>query len=73
MTTLTVPASGLTLTSPRSSNVQIHPTKTENKPPQVLQLDLAPGLLEEVLKSVNGVKGVYISFGKVTVIPPRHQ
>ena len=62
MAPITVPDGGLSLPS---FTVE---SKTNIKPSQVMQLDLAPGVLEEMLTSARqGGKGVKVSFGKTMV------
>ena len=65
MAPLTVPDEGLTLLE---SPTSISEGKNGNKPLQIMQLDLADGVLEEILKSArHGVKGLNVSFGKTIV------
>jgi len=65
MVQLTVPESGLTLPhTPTFTN----DSDTESQPLQIMQLDLAEGILKEIFKnSRHGGKGVNITFGKSIV------
>ena len=65
MVPLTVPDSGLTLLG---SPMLTAGDKKENNPLQVMQLDLADGILEDLIKSArHGGKGLNVSFGKTIV------
>ncbi len=63
---LTVPESGLTLLGSPTPTAEV---KSDNKPLQIMQLDLADGVLQDVFKSArHGGKGVNVTFGKTIVI-----
>ena len=65
---LTIPADGMTLVGSHASNTVENPSKSAGQPVQVMRLDLAPGMLNEILKSsVNNKKKMHISFGRVVV------
>lgn len=70
MGTLTVPASGVTLIGSSASDAANHSLKIAGQPVQVMRLDLAPGVLTDILKSsLNNKKKIQISFGRVVVSP----
>lgn len=64
MVPLTVPEGGLTLLdSPMST------ADDKTKPLQIVQLDLADAILEDIFKSARqGGKGLNVTFGKTIVI-----
>lgn len=65
MAHLTIPESGLTLVEPLASKTE---TKTDGRPLQIMELELADGVLQEMFKSArHGGKGVNLSFGKTIV------
>lgn len=67
MAQLTIPEGGLVLAGAPSSN-NANGSSAGTKPPQAMRLDLADGVLEEILRaSRNGGKGVHMSFGKTVV------
>ena len=64
MDLLALPETGLTL----SRSPTYHGDKTESKPLQIMQLDLADGVLEDIVNSArHGLKGVNVTFGKTIV------
>ncbi len=64
---LSIPEGGLVLAGAPSSNDANGPS-AGTKPLQAMRLDLADGVLEEILKaSCNSGKGVHMSFGKTVV------
>ena len=66
MNTLKLPPGGLALEA--TPNTDKSSTKSELKPAQVFQLNLASGLLEDLLKEARtGGKGVHIILGKSPV------
>ena len=68
MAPLSIPDSGLNLVDVDRSETVIKVSESDSTILQTLQLDLAEGLLEEVLKSArHGGKGVHVSFGKTVV------
>ncbi len=70
MGSLTVPASGMTLVGSPTSNADDNSSKTATHPVQVMRLDLAPGVLNDFLKSpLSSTKKIHISFGRVVVSP----
>lgn len=65
---LTIPEGGLTLVGSPGSNVADASCKTTGPPVQVMRLDLAPGVVKELLHSSgNDKKRMHISFGRVVV------
>ena len=68
MGTLTVPASGMTLVGSPASNNADNSLKAAGQPVQVMRLDLAPGVLSDLLKnSANNKRKIHISFGRAVV------
>ncbi len=68
MQSLAIPVGGLKLTGSPTSDLPNDPAQKEVNSTQVMRLELASDVLEDLLKFVaNGGKGVHISFGKVTV------
>ncbi len=71
MGALTVPASGMTLVGSPAFNADENSSQTATHPVQVMRVDLAPGVLNDFLKSPLGnTKKIHISFGRVVVSPP---
>ncbi len=68
MIPLAIPESGLTLVDSVQSQTENGPLKADNKPIQIMQLELTDDVLQEVLRSArHGGKGVNMSFGKMIV------
>lgn len=66
MESLLGPKSGIVLLG--APNADTKQSRLETKSTQVMRLDLAEGMLSELLKSVrSGGKGVHVSFGKTPV------
>ena len=66
MDTVQVPKTGLVLTSPSKLD-----NDAQVKPPQIMELDLAGGVLDELVRSVRqGKKDVHLCFGKIPVCSP---
>lgn len=66
MESLLGPNSGIALLG--APNADAKYSKLETKSTQVMRLDLAEGMLSELLKSVrSGGKGIHVSFGKTPV------
>ena len=64
MVALTVPAEGFTLSGASPTN-----TELQNRPPQVIQLDLAQKELDDLLKILRAHDGKgQITFGKAPVM-----
>lgn len=60
-----IPESGLTLVDSETENGL---PKADNKPIQIMQLDLTDDMLQEILRNArHGGKGVNMSFGKMIV------
>ena len=70
MPPLTVPEAGLTLLGSPTPTPE---SKNESKPLQIMQLDLADGVLEEIVKCArHGGKSMNVSFGKTIVKHPQY-
>lgn len=68
MIPLAIPESGLTLVDSAQSQTENGPLKADNKPIQIMQLELTDDVLQEILRSArHGGKGVNMSFGKMIV------
>ena len=68
MAQLLVPDSGLTLIDHAKPKLQDPTSKNNNGLAQIMQLDLSPNLLGDLLKSArHGGKGVNVQFGKTIV------
>ena len=69
MDPLLVPKSGIALVG--APNADAKNSKPDTKPTQVMRLDLAEGMFNELLRSVrSGGKGIHVSFGKIPVCIP---
>ena len=72
MIPLAIPESGLTLVDSAQSQTENGPLKADNKPIQIMQLELTDDVLQEILRSArHGGKGVNMSFGKMIVCTSR--
>ena len=68
MAQLLVPESGLTLIEHPQSKPDDSDLKNNTGLAQVMQLDLAPNVLEDIMRSArHGGKGVNVQFGKTIV------
>ena len=68
MAQLRIPDSGLTLIERGQSNPADGPSKNNTGRAQVMQLDLTPSVLGELVRSArHGGKGVNVHFGKTIV------
>ena len=68
MVPLAIPESGLTLVDSAQSQTENGPLKADNKPIQIMQLELSDDVLQEILRSArHGGKGLNMSFGKMIV------
>ena len=65
---LPVPVTGLTVQDRFVCTSKDAKSKPDSRPPQVMRLELADGVLEDIVKS----KEVYLSFGKA-VVSSSHQ
>ena len=66
---ISLPAGGLSLAGVSGSSDRDDFSSVDSQPPQVMRLDLADGVLDEIIRASQHGKNIHLAFGKTIVRP----